>query len=110
VFLDVPAYWILFLLSQSSYISLPHGLNWEYDCICLHLKHTSVSPMQKGFRGKSVESITKFLVVGVQAHIWHRGNGELLEVLLDHLGVVNGVNWNPVNPRVFRSASDDHTI
>lgn len=76
----------------------------------MHLKHTSVSPVQKGFRGKSVERIMKLLIVGVQAHIWHRGNGELLEVLLNHLGVVNGVNWNPVNPHVFRSASDDHNI
>ena len=54
--------------------------------------------------------MTKFLVVGVQAHICHRGNGELHEVLLDHVGVVNGVNWNPVNPHMFASASDDHTI
>ena len=44
----------------------------------------------------------KFLVVGVQAHIWHRGNGELLEVLHDHLGAVDGVNWNPVNPHVIK--------
>ena len=49
-----------------------------------------------------MKRIMKFLVVGVQAHIWHRGNGELLEVLHDHLGAVDGVNWNPVNPHVIK--------
>ncbi|CUA68118.1 putative WD repeat-containing protein C343,04c [Schizosaccharomyces pombe 972h-] [Rhizoctonia solani] len=44
-------------------------------------------------------------------YVWKRETGVLIEVLSGHgNGCVNDVAWNPRDPALFASCSDDHTI
>ena len=45
-----------------------------------------------------------------QIYIWHRHNMALLQVLRGHSGTVNAVAWNPRDPHMLASCSDDHTV
>ena len=43
-------------------------------------------------------------------YVWHKENGKLIEKLRGHSSGVNAISWNPRDPRMFASASDDRTV
>ncbi|XP_074279055.1 WD repeat-containing protein WDS homolog [Silene latifolia] len=45
-----------------------------------------------------------------EVYIWNRQKSEPIEVLSGHSMTVNCVSWNPGNPQMLASASDDHTV
>ena len=40
-------------------------------------------------------------------YLWNKEKGDLIEKIEGHSQVINSVHWNPTDPFIFASASDD---
>lgn len=43
-------------------------------------------------------------------YIWNKEKGDFIAKIEGHTQIVNAVHWNPSDPYIFASASDDQTV
>ncbi|CAO2200059.1 unnamed protein product [Urochloa humidicola] len=105
-------------------LSDQHFCIWDLDAEAIHLWNIRNGPIRVSrysghkrsrfvIRSCFGGSEQAFIASGSedsQVYIWHRATGDLIETLAGHSGSVNCVSWNPTNPHMLASASDDHTI
>jgi WD40 repeat protein len=63
-----------------------------------------------GSEGIVSHSHSHMLLADSCVYIWNRGNERPIAVLEGHSAVVNAVSWNPVDPTMLASCSDDGTV
>lgn len=108
-------------LSHDHHLAALHMTNQEIHVWDLRSKmmtqkfsHTpDVTPLYYVIRpsfGGANEALLLCGSEGGDIHVWHREKGEMIEVIKGHTKMVNSVCWNPLQPHMFASASDDGTI
>lgn len=87
---------------------------WDLESGRLARKFTGQRQGQHVIRSCFGGDEDTFVLTGSEdgnVYVWHRDTGVLLEVLAGHgEGSVNSVAWNPQEPALFASCSDDQTI
>ncbi|KAF8590071.1 WD40 repeat-like protein [Ramaria rubella] len=103
---------------DSRYALVSHGPDevqlWDLEAMRLARKFTGQRQSRNIIRSCFGGVDEHFVVSGSEdgkVYVWHRDTGELLEALGGHgSGSVNSVAWNPRDPRMFASCSDDRTV
>ncbi|KAI8584715.1 hypothetical protein K450DRAFT_217654 [Umbelopsis ramanniana AG] len=86
---------------------------WDLDTQTLVNKYRGQKQKDNVIRSTFGGHNQAFVVSGSEdnhVYVWNRKHGSLLQVLEGHNAMVNSVCWNPKNPNLFASASDDKTV
>ncbi|CAE6420686.1 unnamed protein product [Rhizoctonia solani] len=104
--------------ADSRYVLISHAPDevqlWDLDAQRMCQKYTGHYQGKHVIRSCLGGPDEGFVLSGSEdqtVYVWKRDTGALIEVLSGHgNGCVNDVAWNPRDPALFASCSDDHTI
>jgi len=94
-------------------LKLPRIVLWDLErseCVTRYTGHQQERYMLRCSFGGINESLVVCGSEDSGIYIWHRKTAALISVLRGHTGTVNSVHWNPTDPHMLISASDDLTI